>query len=239
MLHFRRIDPTESILSLKYITFVGAGGKTSLMEYLAARLVKRGKTVAVTTTTKIWVREPYVLMNGNHEAPEYGKPLMRFGKAVENGKLTGVDPDDIEHLGSIYDVVLIEGDGAKGRPLKYPASHEPVIAPLTERTFVVGGLDALWGRVNERVFRWELFTDAIGVPGDRSISPAVFLGFFSPHVMLKSVDERKCTIVLNKYDALSNKHNATAVAGALVREKGLNVIISSVLFHCFYEAAWV
>lgn len=235
MLHFQRIDPVEPLLRLKYVTFVGAGGKTSLMEYMAACLVQRGKTVAVTTTTKIWVREPYLLVEENREVEEYGKPLMRFGKAVENGKLTALECDDIVRLGSIYDVVLIEGDGAKGKPLKYPAPHEPVIVPVTEWTFVVSGLDALFGRVNEKVFRWELFTDAEKVPGDTVVSSEVYLRFFSPHLLLKNVDAKKCTVFLNKYDALSDRKRAAAIARDLVEERGLDVVISSIFFRCFYE----
>ena len=236
MLHFRRIDPVESLLHLKYVTFVGAGGKTSLMEHMAAGLVQRGKTVAVTTTTKIYAREPYIVIEGNRTTREWRKPLIRIGKTLADGKLTGVDAEDIEHLGSVYDVVLIEGDGAKGKPLKFPASYEPVIAPLTQWTFVVSGLDALFGRVGKKVFRWELFNEVLGIPGDSLITPEVFMGFFSPHLLFKGVDTKKCTVVLNKYDALSSRVTATAIAGELVKKKGLRVIISSVLYRFFYEA---
>ncbi|MGD9579033.1 MAG: hypothetical protein AB7Y74_12340, partial [Syntrophorhabdus sp.] len=63
MWYFQRIDPVQDVIPLKFIAFVGAGGKTILIEYLASNLVNKGKTVAITTTTKIFVREPYQLLN--------------------------------------------------------------------------------------------------------------------------------------------------------------------------------
>jgi probable selenium-dependent hydroxylase accessory protein YqeC len=159
---FQRIDPVQSVLPLKYVAFVGAGGKTSLIEYLAAGLTGMGKTVAITTTTKIYVREPYQLLNNNRTLPQQTVPLMRFGKTLEEGKLIAVDLEDIQRIGASYDIVLIEADGAKGKPLKYPAPYEPVIPSFSEKIYIVGGLDALYRKVREAVFRWELLRDSVG-----------------------------------------------------------------------------
>ena len=61
MWHIQKIDPADLIVDTQYIAFVGAGGKTSLIEYLAGETAKRNKKTIITTTTKIYAREPYMV----------------------------------------------------------------------------------------------------------------------------------------------------------------------------------
>lgn len=237
MWYFQRIDPVQDVIPLKFIAFVGAGGKTNLIEYLASNLVNKGKTVAITTTTKIFVREPYQLLNDKKDLRNIIS-LNRFGKTLENGKLTAVDTEDIQRIGALYDTVLIEADGAKHKPLKFPASYEPVIPAIAEKIFVVSGLDALFHKVCETVFRWELFCNATGIDGEAIVTKDVFLSFFSPPILLKGVDTKKCTIILNKYDVLKQKRYGSIIARELTENiKGLDVIISSVKHHAFYKVS--
>lgn len=236
MWHFQRIDPLQPILPVKFVAFVGAGGKTSLIEYLAGRLIRAGKTVAITTTTKIYAREPYQVIKNEDIRLKLNEPMIRVGKTLENGKLTAVDFIDIERLGTVYDTVLIEADGAKGKPLKFPAPYEPVISSLAEKVYVVSGLDALFQKVREGVFRWELFHDAAGIDGDTVITPDVFLSFFSDSILFKDIGSKKCTVFLNKYDTLRQKSWGRDIARELSGNiPGLNVIISSVSIHAFYK----
>jgi probable selenium-dependent hydroxylase accessory protein YqeC len=236
MWHFQRIDPVQPIFPLKFVAFVGAGGKTSLIEYLAANLIKRGKTVAITTTTKIFAREPYQLLNNEGIQLRRDIPMIRVGKTLEDGKLTAVDSEDIQRLGTLYDMVLIEADGAKGKPLKFPAPYEPVIPSVAEKVYVVGGLDALFQKVHDVVFRWKLFHIVAGVDDDTVITPDIFLSFFSESILLKGIGTKQCTVVLNKYDTLGQKSCGSNIARELSNNiKGLNVIIASVNACTFYK----
>jgi probable selenium-dependent hydroxylase accessory protein YqeC len=236
MWHFQRIDPLESILDSKYVTFVGSGGKTTFMEYIAKEAAGRGKSVAITTTTKIYAKEPYVLFEEDVFKEGLRERFIRVGKTLEEGKLTGVTFSDIDKLGRIYDMVLIEADGAKGKPLKFPAHYEPVIPPLSEKTFVLCGLDGLSGRVDEKVFRWEPFSEATRIRGDAIITPDVFLRFFSEDILLKGIDMGKCTIVFNKYDVsgIGKKTIMEMAKDVILRVGPITVIVSSLLFKCFY-----
>jgi len=236
MLHFQRIDPVRSLLPLKYIAFVGAGGKTSLCEYLASRLIDMGKTVAITTTTKIYAREPYCISADSDFQTKLTMPLVRVGKTIEAGKLTAVDTEDIIRLGEAYDTVLIEADGAKGKPLKVPAPYEPVIPALAEKIFVVSGLDALYGKIHEVVFRWELLHDSTKNGGNSIITPDIFKSFFSERILLKGDDLRKCSVVLNKYEMLGQRRRALDVARGLCQDQErIDVIVSSVRLRTFYK----
>ncbi len=234
MWNFQKIDFIKTVSTQKYIAFTGSGGKTSLMEHLAGEFLKLGRTVAITTTTKIFVKEPYLLLD---EVPvvQAGSSFIRVGRRNEKGKLTAVSFEDIDMLGSIYDVVLIEADGAKGMPLKFPASYEPVIPPFCEKVIVLCGLDALHMKVNETVFRWKLFCEATGINGDVLITSDILLRFFYEDAFLKDIDIEKCLIVLNKYDVLNKNSEAIETGKEIILGTGFKgVIISSTLFKVFY-----
>ena len=234
MWHFQKIDPVTFLSNFRFITYVGSGGKTAFIELCARELSRRGKSVAITTTTRIFAREPYVLVE---DGAEWTKNLgfMRIGKTMSHGKLTGLEFDEIERLGKIYDFVLIEADGAKGKPMKFPAPHEPVMPPLSEMICVLCGLDGLLGRVDEKVFRWEFFSRATGIDGVAPVTPQVFLRFFSGDTLLKSVDIEKCTVVLNKYDMLRDRGLALELAKEIIQKTGVqNVIVASSFFNVFY-----
>ncbi|HVN95436.1 MAG TPA: selenium cofactor biosynthesis protein YqeC [Syntrophorhabdaceae bacterium] len=236
MWHIQKIDPLRHIADKKYIALVGAGGKTSLMEYLAARVASQHRKAAITTTTKIYAREPYRLLSKGSLNTATQGGVVRIGKTLENEKLTALDFEDLLELGGSFDTILIEADGAKGRPLKYPASHEPVIPPFSELVFVVAGLDGFFGPVREKVFRWELFEKEGGRTGDGIVSPDIFAMLLTNESMLKNVQKAHCLFVLNKYDALIKRESPIEVAKAIMRNTGLQmVIIASVACDLFYE----
>ncbi len=233
MWYIRRIDPLQPLQHGKYFSFTGAGGKSSLIECIARRAAMRGKTVAITTTTKIYAKEPYLLFDRPGPVPPGS--VIRVGKTLEGEKLTGLTFNDLQSLGDTVDLVLIEADGAKHCPLKYPAPHEPLIPPFSDMVFVVAGLDGLHGRVDDRVFRWEIFRKEAGIPGDANITEDVFLRLFSEKGLLKCVDRHKCTVVLNKYDMLKDRRETGSLAKKIMELTGCRgTIVSSVLHDVFY-----
>jgi probable selenium-dependent hydroxylase accessory protein YqeC len=59
--------------------------------------------------------------------------------------------------------VLVEADGARGRSLKVPAEHEPVVPSRTTLLVVVAALDALGAPFDEgRVHRLDRVIEATG-----------------------------------------------------------------------------
>lgn len=238
----QRIDPFPLFSGLKFVTTVGGGGKTTLGEYLASRALQEGRRAVVTTTAKIRATKPYVLfddmMNGKKSlsvGANATRELMRVGKSHSEGKLTSLSLKEIEALGEIFDFIVIEADGAKGRPLKYPSDTEPVIPPFSDHTIVVAGLDGLGGRVADSVFRWELFRDAAGAPGDALIDSELFGRLFGARVMMKDVQSERCTIFLNKYEACREREKAIPLAFRLIRKTGVvRVVVSSLFLDIFY-----
>ena len=236
MWYLRKIDQFPSLLREKFISFVGAGGKTALAEYLGRAAVERGMRVAITTTTKIWAREPYMTLDcGGPQSRQKGSQFLRVGRSVEQGKLTGLRMDQVEALGGMYDLVLVEADGSKGQPLKYPADFEPVIPPFSDRIVVVAGLEALGGTIAQKVFRWELFTEASGLAGEAEVTIPVFLRLLEADGLMKGVDRARSIIVLNKYDACGQREKALGLARtALLATGTAEAIVASVRHGIFY-----
>lgn len=236
MWRFRRIDPAVSILNAKCVALVGSGGKTSLMEHLARECLARGRTVAITTTTRIYATRPYVLLDGNEFEGKWKDRFVRVGRTCKEGKLTGLSFADLEQLSALYDLVLVEADGARRMPLKFPAVHDPVVPPFSDMIFVVCGLDALQNRVDEKVFRWRSFSQATGIPGDAAITPDLLLRFFAPDILFKAVDVGRAIPVLNKCDATTMREEVRRVAEGIIARTGCKeALISSVLLKVFYS----
>ena len=236
MWYLRKTDPLSSILGNKHVSFVGGGGKTSFAEALAARAFQQGRSVAITTTTKIWARPPFATLDHGTWQGHGDDRFLRVGKTEEKGKLTGLFPEEVEAIGNDFDLVLNEADGAKGMPLKYPASFEPVIPPCTELIVIVAGLDSLSRPIADVVFRSDLLAEKRGVPKEGRVTIPFFLSLFETDALLKGVDPDKCLVVLNKYDACLERARVLELA-RLVSERleGAPVIVASTKMAIFYR----
>ena len=116
------------------ISLVGAGGKTTLMFRLAKDLVAEGKKVVTTTTTKIL--EPssgetaFLFVNPDEEKLKQSvfshldkyRHITIASERLGLGKLKGVSSDLVNDLWSSHEIdyLIIEADGASGRPIKAP-----------------------------------------------------------------------------------------------------------------------
>ena len=179
-----------SALGLKekaFISFVGAGGKSTLFNRLAEELLLKNKRMILTTTTKMftWQLAPFIkkgkLVEGHDEetiriyikkyfsVESKAGRLAVIGEKIEDSgeeKVSGPPPDWLDKWWKdrIADYFLIEADGASGRPVKAPASHEPVIPLSTTNLIGVIGIDALGLSLQEEnVFRSQIFSRLTGL----------------------------------------------------------------------------
>ena len=146
------------------IAFVGSGGKTTLLKKMAADFRKDGKSVLVTATTHMFI-EPETLLTDDPE--EIIRELKEKGYAMagvpEGEKIKSLSDETFRKVCDYADVVLVEADGSKRLPLKFPNSTEPVIPENTDEIIVVCGLNAIGQRAKDVCHRLELVKECLHI----------------------------------------------------------------------------
>ena len=154
---------------------IGGGGKTTLLRALGEELAGQGHTVLLCTTTKIYPFPGLV----NLEAPSEGElkdALSLHGLAAAGTPLTGTGKWTapalpMERLAALVDYVLVEADGAAGRPMKAHAPHEPVIPRPSNQIILVVGASGFGLPVREAVHRPEEFRLLTGLEPEDPVTP--------------------------------------------------------------------
>lgn len=157
------------------VALVGAGGKTTTLYRLAREAAGAGWRVLLTSTTHMGAPRA-----GDLVLDEEGDALRRvrvalertgqalvLGRRLREDKLAGVPPGRVDELAALADLVVVEADGARGRSLKAPAAHEPVLPGSTSLLLALAGLDVLGAAFDgERVHRLDEVARATGLgPG--------------------------------------------------------------------------
>ena len=158
------------------ISVVGAGGKTTLIYRLAEELKEKGLRVLITTTTKMYVPEkrfiPWSCDIGaeastakQENAAKIEEKIKRqlqeegiavTGKLLNDGeKFTGISEELRTLLPSLCDVLLVEADGSRRKPVKVPADHEPVLFPVSDLVIGVLGMNSVGQHILEAAHRPE------------------------------------------------------------------------------------
>ena len=177
------------------ISLVGAGGKTSLMGALADELSRAGHAVLITTTTRIArPADDQVQAMVVEENPQQLLPRCREAVKVHpivtavagyyktRDKLAGFLPETVEavwHSG-IFKWIVVEADGAARKPIKAPASHEPVIPQLSRWVIGLIGLLGIGKPFTDQwVFRPEHFQKITGLREGDTVSASAIASILS------------------------------------------------------------
>ena len=234
------------------ISLVGAGGKSSLMYKLAHELAQTGETVLTTTTTKIF--EPTREQSANliicdsitgmlEKAREILKKNNHITAAAEKmtvaGKLRGFEPQVVQNIWNrhLFRWIIVEADGAAGRPLKVPAKHEPVIPDCTSLLVGVVGLNGTGQALTDQwVFRHERFTQLTGLESGSKITEAAITAVLAHEngIFRNAPAEAVRVVFCNQADTPQNLAAGQRIARLLDKKKntGLQrVVIGQALFE--------
>jgi probable selenium-dependent hydroxylase accessory protein YqeC len=233
------------------VSLVGGGGKTSLMFKLARELSAAGDAVLTTTTTKIFKptadQTGSLILSGSvSKALKQAEELLNkyshitavAGRLPESDKLIGFEPGIVEEFwdSGLFQWIIVEADGAAGRPLKAPAAHEPVIPDCTQRLVGMVGLDAVGQPLNNRlVFRPELFARLTGIQQGSIITETAIADVLTCENGLFRGLSRRVTRIgfLNQVDVKGNFAAGRRVARILDQRKNVDlnrVVIGQVLY---------
>ena len=154
------------------ISVIGSGGKTTLIKNLADRYRSEGKTVLVTTTTHMFIEEDTLLTD---DAGTILQALKETGYAMagifDRNKIKPLSRETFAAVCTHADVVLVEADGSRRLPLKYPNATEPVIPEGTDEIIIVCGLNALGQKAKDVCHRLELVKECLGIDDNTVITP--------------------------------------------------------------------
>lgn len=177
------LSPLLGLADSQIITFIGGGGKTSLMNTLGKEFASHGYPTLLTTTTHIM--KPDFLSDESYiENEDLGQlaniftnlkkntlPLAALGipEKVVNSNIKWRSPssDFCEKIAEFskkfstknpykFLKILCEGDGSKRLPIKLPKDGEPVFFPKTDTVIGVIGISCLGKPIKETLFRYEL-----------------------------------------------------------------------------------
>lgn len=153
------------------IAVVGSGGKTTRIKKLASEFRGEGKNVFVTTTTHMFIEEDTLLTDDADTIAGVLKETGYVMAGVRDGdKIRALSKETFDAVCACADVVLVEADGSKRLPLKYPNAAEPVIPEGTDEIVVVCGLNAIGQKAKAVCHRLELVKSCLGIEDDTVIT---------------------------------------------------------------------
>jgi molybdenum cofactor cytidylyltransferase len=230
------------------IAFTGAGGKTTAMFELARGLPG---PVLVTTTTHLGERQAsladqHIIAGGaaDVDAAEFHGVTLITGPA-RDGRLQAISPETFRRLDERRKTgempLLIEADGSRGRPLKAPAEHEPVVPAFSDQVVVTAGLSALGQKLDdEHIFRAERVVEIAHATAGQNVTADVLAEvLMNPAGGLKGLPARaRRTLLLNQADTDELQAIARGLTPRLLGAFSTAVIASlqAHAVHAAYEA---
>ncbi|MBR0445148.1 MAG: putative selenium-dependent hydroxylase accessory protein YqeC [Clostridia bacterium] len=232
---------TDCILPEKgVVSFVGGGGKTSLLFRYAKELSASGNRIIISTSTHMF-RPDTVPVLDDLDPETVSKRLAEgrivcIGKPAENGKITNPGTD-FSVIRQFCDYLLVEADGAKKMPLKVPAPHEPVIPKCSGHVIAVMGLDGCGKKASECLFRHELAYGMLRIGPENRIGPDHYkILAESPEALRKNVlPGMKYSVILNKADTDASVRLGMQILKSLDGTVVDSCAVSSVWKERFYH----
>ena len=206
------------------IAVVGSGGKTSLIRELAKTYRSQGKSVFVTTTTHMFM-EDHTLCTDDAaqiivQLKERGLVMAGLADGV---KIRSLSKATYDAVCKAADIVLVEADGSKHLPFKYPNDTEPVIPDNADEILIVCGLHSIGQKAKDCCHRLELVKACLGIGDDTAIMPVhvqklITEGYLNP---LREMYPHKKISVIARHDGSLYQRTLAAM---LQQEAELSVI---------------
>jgi probable selenium-dependent hydroxylase accessory protein YqeC len=163
-----------------------------------------------------------------HKHLDEYKHITIARERLESGKLKGVSSDLVNDFWSSneIDYIIIEADGAAGRPIKAPREGEPVIPSSTTLVVAILGVDGVEMEVNEEnVFQVERVSKLTGIPiGKKMTDEAMAILMTHPEGIFKGAPSSSRVITfLNKVDIPNGVVKAKGIARKIIEMKHLQI----------------
>lgn len=245
MTSFRTLKEALSLGDEALVSFVGAGGKTSLMSRLAYELYEDRRKLAVTTTTHMSFSEIQDYWNaskiGQHDEEDtideiMGRAVMvsrvpfLYTDAATEEKLQGVSADVAESLYRKFDFLLVEADGGRQAAFKIPRPHEPVLPPSTTHLCIVMSGEVFEEVVSDDlIFNLEDIDKIMTIRRGEVCPPRLIrkLLYRAEGYLRHAVPPRKTFLLINKVDSADRVESFIPCAGELFHPALEGIILTS------------
>jgi probable selenium-dependent hydroxylase accessory protein YqeC len=221
--------------------FVGAGGKSSAILAIADELLGAGMSVLAVPTTKMFVSEaekigPLITAEDAEELRARAKEALSGGASgivvgsglLSKNRVGGVEPALVSSLVSVADVVLVEADGSRRRPIKGTAEHEPAVPASATLVVGVGNISAFGMPVDEEhVHRPELFSALTGIGPGQSITAGAFALALAQGSLASIPDGARSAALITGVHPGKSMADASVVARELWRLGVRKVVLTS------------
>ena len=220
--------------------FVGAGGKSGAILAVSGGLTQEGMRVLVAPTTKMLSSEADMIgplvtsedaddLRAKTERAFSEAPAVVVGSGmISKNRVGGVDPGWIGDLAKLADVVLVEADGARRRPIKGTADHEPVLPEAATLVVAVGNVNALGTPVDEEhVHRPGIFSDLTGIGQGQSITPRAFAIALSQGSLARVPQRARTAALITGVEPGRSMSDASVITRELWRLGVKNVVLAS------------
>jgi probable selenium-dependent hydroxylase accessory protein YqeC len=138
----------------------------------------------------------------------------------------------VPELAALVDVTLVEADGARRRPMKGTAEHEPAMPEGATLAVAVGGSWALGRPLDEEsVHRPELFAELTGILPGHSITAEAFAVALAKGSLGKAEDGMRRAALLTGVEPGPGMSEAAIIARELWRLGIRDVVLTSLPFH--------
>jgi len=231
------------------IAFTGAGGKTTAVFQLAKALSKKSPVIVTASShLGVWqipLADQHLIVSVAGDIDDLESKLhgvILITGAIDGDRTNPLDVDTLNWLNQFCSIhaipLLIEADGARQKPLKAWAAHEPPIPTFVEQVVEVVGLSGLGKYLNEEpVHRAEIFSQLSNRKMDSVITPEVLIRALThPEGGQKNMPSgARKTILLNQADSNELQSVAHGMVSALLFSFH-SVVISSLIQERIFAA---
>ena len=211
-------------------SFIGGGGKTSMIKEISEVLSDEGYDVIVTTTTKFgkdeFIDQEVVVSDRFNNNGSGTKVII---SEIGEKKLIGFDIKDIEGIDYIplNQVILIEADGSRRMPVKVPYGHEPVIPSNSKKVFLVFG-GSVMGEAIDESNTYNIDEIKKNLDGEVSYDPVVFKKIIEKN-WIPVLGDFNTYIFFNQGDMIEDRDSLSEILDYFKVEYGVFSCIGSVL----------
>lgn len=206
------------------VSIFGSGGKTSLLFLLAEQAAANELSVLVSTTTKMWIPQPHqytaIELSGTlplslHHPPKAS--IIVLGRELEGTeKMQGVEYEYLKELLPLFDITLLETDGAACKPLKGWRDDEPLVPPFTTHSIGVVDISQIGNVVTEKsVHRSEIFSRLTQTQPEQPLSIESFARIISsPNGLMRHAKGTQY-VFFNKTETKADYENCRILSNIL------------------------